>query len=215
MNKIAVILSGNGVYDGAEINEVVLTLLAIEQKGFVYECFAPNKAQHHVINHITGAEMPESRNMLIEAARIVRGKISALTECKADDYSALIVPGGFGVAKNLSNLAFDNEVALLPEFLSVCIDFKKKNKPVGYMCIAPVLLPVIYGKGVTLTIGRDLDMANRVNNSGGIHQNTTVDGIVIDKVNKIISTPAYMLANNISEAKVGIDKLVDAVVRMI
>jgi enhancing lycopene biosynthesis protein 2 len=216
MKKIAVILSGNGVFDGAEINETVLTLLAIENNGLDYECFAPNKTQHHVINHITGQDMQESRNVMVEAARIVRGKIHPLSECNASDFSALIVPGGFGVAKNLSDFAFKSTAtSLCTEFISVCKDFKEKDKPAGYMCIAPALLPKIYGKGVMLTIGNDKDTASAIQEMGGVHENAAVDQIVVDRKNKVVTTPAYMLATKISEAKAGIDKLVCKVVELI
>lgn len=216
MKKVAVILSGNGVFDGAEINETVLTLLAIENNGLEYECFAPNKNQHHVVNHVTGQEMQETRNIMVEAARIVRGKIRPLTECKASDFAALIIPGGFGVAKNLSDFAFKGTATTLcSEFVSVCKDFKEKGKPAGYMCIAPALLPKIYGKDVMLTIGNDRDTARAIQEMGGAHENTAVDQIVVDRKNKVVSTPAYMLAETISEAKVGIDKLVEKVVELI
>lgn len=214
MKKVAVILSGNGVFDGAEINEAVLTFLAIEENGLEYECFAPDRAQHHVINHITGEEMPESRNIMIEAARIVRGKIRPLSECKASDFDALFLPGGFGVAKNFSDFAFKGkDVTVCPEILSVCQSFK--GKPTGYMCIAPALLPQIYGKGIVLTIGNDRDTASAINSSGGVHENAAVDQIVVDRENKVVSTPAYMLASTISEAKKGIDKLVSKVKELI
>lgn len=214
MKKVAVILSGNGFFDGAEINETVLTLLAIEINGLEYECFAPNRKQYHVINHMTGEEMLESRNIMIEAARIVRGKIRPLTECNANDFSALLVPGGFGVAKNFSDFAFKGEDATLcSDVLTVCQDFK--GKPTGYMCIAPALLPKIYGEGVVLTIGNDKDTISVINKSGGVHENATVDQIVVDLENKVVCTPAYMLAMSISDAQKGIDKLVAKVKELI
>lgn len=215
-NKVAVILSGCGVFDGAEINEVVLTLLAIEENGLEYECFAPDRMQHHVVNHITGEEMPYSRNILIEAGRIVRGKVRPLSECKANNFAALFVPGGFGVAKNFSDFAFKGkDASVCPEFVAVCTDFKEKGKPAGYMCIAPALLPKIYGNGVLLTIGNDADTAAAVQSMGGVHENAAVDQIVVDEKNKVVSTPAYMLATKISETKSGIDKLVKKVMEMI
>lgn len=214
MNKVAVILSGNGVYDGAEINEAVLTLLAIEDNGLEYECFAPDRMQHHVINHITGEEMPESRNIMVEAARIVRGNIRPITECNVNDFSALFVPGGFGVAKNFSDFAFrGKDATVCPEILSVCQSFK--GKPTGYMCIAPALLPKIYGKGIVLTVGNDKDTASIIHEMGGVHENVAVDQIVFDCENKVVSTPAYMLASTISDAKKGIDKLVRKVKELI
>lgn len=214
MKKVAVILSGNGVYDGAEINEAVLTLLAIEENSLEYECFAPDRMQHHVINHITGEDMPESRNIMVEAARIVRGKIRPLTECNVDEFSALFVPGGFGVAKNFSDFAFKgNKATVCPDILALCQSFK--GKPTGYMCISPALLPVIYGEGIFLTIGNDKDTASIIHDMGGVHTDVEVDQIVFDSENKVVSTPAYMLASTISDAKRGIDKLVRKVKELI
>ncbi len=81
MKKFAVVLSGCGVYDGAEIQEATLSMLAIAKQGCRYEIFAPDTKQHHVINHITGDEMEESRNVLVEAARIARGLEGRLGRC--------------------------------------------------------------------------------------------------------------------------------------
>ncbi|MFA0073406.1 isoprenoid biosynthesis glyoxalase ElbB [Vibrio cyclitrophicus] len=215
MKKVAVLLSGNGVFDGAEINEAVLTLLALEESGLEYQCFAPNRNQHHVINHVTGEEMPESRNIMIEASRIVRGNIQPITECKADDFSAIFVVGGFGVAKNFSDLAFKGqELSISPDLLAICSDFKEKSRPAGYMCIAPALLPLIY-KDVEATIGNDKNTAFCIESIGGKHIVTNVDEVAIDGKNKVVTTPAYMLATNLLEAKKGIDKLVMEVKSMI
>lgn len=214
--KVAVILSGCGVYDGAEINEVVLTLLALEDNHMSYQCFAPDIAQHHVINHITGATMPEKRNILIEAARIVRGNIKPIIECEHHEFSAVIVPGGFGVAKNLSTFAFHGaELTIDPQVSNILNQFKKAAKPAGYICIAPTLLPHIYGTGVILTIGNDAETIAAVEKMGAIHRLATVNEIVIDHTNKVVTTPAYMLANSITEAKIGIDKLVSKINKMI
>ncbi|MGL4860212.1 MAG: isoprenoid biosynthesis glyoxalase ElbB [Enterobacteriaceae bacterium] len=214
MKQVAVILSGCGVYDGAEINEAVLTLLALEENGIKYQCFAPDITQHHVINHLTGEELPEKRNVLQEAARIVRGNIKPLSECHARDFAALVVPGGFGVAKNLSDLAFKGaDVALNEEFLAVCQSFK--GKPAGYICIAPALLPKIYGKGVELTIGNDQGTIAVIEQMGGQHKVAAVNEIAVDAKNQVVTTPAYMLAGSIAEAKRGIDKLVSKIKEMI
>lgn len=213
--KFAVILSGGGVYDGAEINEVVLTLLALETRGFEYQCFAPQIEQYHVVNHLTGEVVSEKRQVLTEAARIVRGNVKVLSECIPEHFDALVVPGGFGVAKNLSNFATEGDkLSIQPEVLRVLNDFRVLEKPAGFMCIAPVLLPVIYGKGVLLTIGNDRETISVIEKLGGIHQVAGFSEVVIDEVNKVVTTPAYMLATSIIEAKSGIDRLIDALAKM-
>ncbi|MBA95063.1 MAG: isoprenoid biosynthesis protein ElbB [Rickettsiales bacterium] len=213
--KVAVILSGCGVYDGAEINEVVLTLLSLEENNAHYQCYAPDINQHHVINHIDGNETKETRNVLQDSARIVRGNIKPLTELSSDNYDALIVPGGFGVAKNLSKFAFDsNAESIEASFLNACLSFKIAKKPAGYMCIAPALLPKIYGDGIQCTIGTDKETAACLTKMGASHKQCHVDNIIVDETHKVITTPAYMLANSLVEAKTGISKLVSKVVSM-
>ncbi len=214
--KVAVILSGCGVYDGSEINEVVLSLLALEENHLIYQCFAPDSTQHHVINHLTGEVMAEKRNILTESARIVRGKVSPLSECRVDDFAALLVPGGFGVAKNLSDFAFKGaEAEIQEEFMTVCRAFKEKKKPAGYMCIAPALLGKIYGPGVILTIGKDESTIAAISAMGAEHRLSSVEEIVVDDKNKVVTTAAYMLASGIVTAKSGIDKLVKKLNEMI
>lgn len=140
--KVAVILSGCGVQDGAEIHESVLTLLRLDQRGVEVQCFAPNIAQHHVINHLTGEEMPESRNVLVESARIARGAIKDIREADADEFDALIIPGGFGAAKNLSNFAVEGaNCSVQTELLALAEAFAESGKPVGLICVSPALLP--------------------------------------------------------------------------
>lgn len=216
MKKVAVILSGCGVYDGSEIHESVLTLLALEQNGASYRCFAPNITQYHVINHLTGeVSENESRNVLVEAARIARGDIEDITERHVQEFDALIVPGGFGAAKNLCNFAIDGEnYQVNPQVLSVCQGFAKENKPAGYMCIAPAMLPLIYPKGVQATIGMDQGTASLISAKGLVHQNCNVDDIVIDSTHKLVTTPAYMLATSLTEAALGINLLVKNVLAL-
>lgn len=216
MKKVAVILSGCGVYDGSEIHESVLTLLAIEQNDASYRCFAPNIAQHHVINHLTGeVSEHETRNVLVESARIARGNVEDLCELREQEFDALIVPGGFGVAKNLCNFALDSDnYEVNPQVLSACQAFAKANKPAGYMCIAPAMLPLIYPKGVQGTIGLDADTASLISAKGLIHQDCNVDDIVIDHAHKLVTTPAYMLATSLMEAASGINKLVNNVLAL-
>ena len=223
MKKIAVILSGCGVYDGAEIHESVLTLLAIEQQDAKYRCFAPDISQHHVVNHLTGQVTEESRNVLVEAARIARGDIESLSELYADEFDALIVPGGFGAAKNLSNFALidtsdsssiNDNITINEQVLASCQQFVNAKKPIGFMCIAPVMIPLIYGEGATGTIGADRDVAAATEALGLIHQSCPVDDVVVDVERKLVTTPAYMLAMSLTEAASGINKLVDKVIAL-
>ncbi len=213
--KVAVILSGCGVYDGAEIHESVITLLRLDQRGVEVKCFAPNIAQHHVINHLSGEEMPETRNVLVEAARIARGDIADIREANADDFDALIVPGGFGAAKNLSDFALSGaQLTVQPEVLSLAQAFAAAHKPIGLICIAPSMAAKIFGPGVICTIGNDADTAAALSEMGAQHKDCAVDDIVEDEKNELVTTPAYMLAKSISEAASGINKLVDRVLEL-
>ncbi|NLY12767.1 MAG: isoprenoid biosynthesis glyoxalase ElbB [Gammaproteobacteria bacterium] len=213
--KVAIILSGCGVFDGAEINETVLTALSLDQQGAQVEYFAPNIVQHHVLNHLTGEEMPEQRNVLVESARITRGKSRDVRELKAADFDAVILPGGFGVAKNLSDFAFKGaDCRVQEDTLQAILQFKAARKPVGLICIAPALSAKIFAEGVRCTIGDDADTAAAITQMGGVHQDCAVGGIVVDEQNRLVTTPAYMLAQSISEAAQGIDKLVEQVLAM-
>lgn len=213
--KVAVILSGCGVYDGAEIYESVITLLRLDQRGAQVQCFAPDIAQLHVINHLTGEEMPESRNVLVESARIARGEVKDIREANAEDFDALIVPGGFGSAKNLSNFAVEGTgCTVQPDVLALTEAFAEAGKPVGLICISPALAAKIYGPGVICTIGNDADTAATLNKMGATHKDCAVSEIVEDKARKLVTTPAYMLAQSISEAASGINKLVDRVLEL-
>ncbi len=213
--KVAVILSGCGVYDGAEIHESVITLLRLDQRGAQVQCFAPNIAQMHVINHLTGEEMPETRNVLVESARIARGNIKDLGEADVNDFDALIVPGGFGAAKNLSSFAVDGPGCTVhPDVLALAEAFAEAGKPVGLICISPALAAKIYGPGVVCTIGNDADTSAAIVKMGGTHEECDVHDIVEDTQRKLVSTPAYMLAQSISDAASGINKLVDRVLEL-
>ncbi|KJY86557.1 isoprenoid biosynthesis protein [Vibrio neptunius] len=209
MKKIAVILSGSGVFDGAEIHESVLALHAIEKQGASWHCFAPNIEQLHVINHVTGEEMAEARNVLTEAARIARGNIEDVAKLNAAEFDALLLPGGFGAAKNLTDFAVNGaECSINTHIASACRAFAQARKPAGYLCIAPAIIPMIYANGVKGTIGNDEATASAFNALGGEHIACEVDDIVFDEEHKVLSTPAYMLAGNISQAASGIEKLV-------
>lgn len=213
--KVAVILSGCGVYDGAEIHESVITLLRLDQRGALVQCFAPNVAQLHVINHLTGEVMPESRNVLVESARIARGEIKDIREAVVEDFDALIVPGGFGAAKNLSSFATEGSAcSVQADVLALAEAFAEAGKPVGLMCISPAIAAKIYGPGVICTIGKDPETAAAVTKMGATHQECEVTDIVEDKARKLVSTPAYMLAKSISEAASGINKMVDRVLEL-
>ncbi|EIF02269.1 isoprenoid biosynthesis glyoxalase ElbB [Vibrio tubiashii] len=215
MKKIAVILSGSGVFDGAEIHESVLALHAVEKQGASWHCFAPNIDQLHVINHKTGEEMDEQRNALVEAARIARGNIEDVAKLNVEEYDALLVPGGFGAAKNLTDFAVSGaECSINTHVASACRAFAQANKPAGYLCIAPTIIPMIYGQGVKGTIGNDEATAAAFNALGGENVNCDVSDIVVDEQNLVLSTPAYMLAESISQAASGIDKLVERLVKL-
>ncbi|WP_019408427.1 isoprenoid biosynthesis glyoxalase ElbB [Pseudomonas psychrophila] len=212
---VAVILSGCGVYDGTEIHESVITLLRLDQRGAKVQCFAPDIAQLHVINHLTGEEMPESRNVLVESARIARGEVKDIREAKVEDFDALIVPGGFGAAKNLSSFASEGTACnVQADVLALAEAFAEAGKPIGLMCISPAIAAKIYGPGVTCTIGNDPDTAAAVEKMGATHQECEVSEMVEDKARKLVSTPAYMLAQSISEAASGINKMVDRVLEL-
>lgn len=212
MTKVGVVLSGCGVYDGAEIHESVLTLLALAKQGAEAVCFAPDKNQVDVINHLSGEPMSETRNVLIEAARIARGNILPLAQANADELDALIVPGGFGAAKNLSTFASQGSECHIDSALQALAQrMHALGKPLGFMCIAPAMLPKIFDFPLRLTIGTDIDTAEVIEEMGGEHVPCPVDDIVVDEDNKIVTTPAYMVAQNIAEAATGIDKLVDRV----
>lgn len=217
--RIGVVLSGCGVMDGAEIHESVLTLLAIDQEGAAAICMAPNMEQMHVVNHLTNSEVPgERRNVLVEAARIARGKIRDIKDVKAEELDAVIFPGGYGAAKNLCDFAVKGENChVQPDVVRLLREMVKAQKPIGVVCIAPALMAKVaqeWGIKIKLTIGNDSGTAAVLKNMGIEHVNTPVADIVVDEQHKIVSTPAYMLAQRISEAATGIEKLVKTVVQM-
>lgn len=213
--KIAVILSGCGVYDGSEIHESVLTLLRLDQRGCQVQCFAPNIPQRQVVDHCSGETMHESRNVLVEAARIARGQIKDVREARVEDFDALIIPGGAGAVKNLSDFAASGAAYhIQPDVLALAQAFAHAGKPIGLICIAPVLAAQIYGPGVTCTVGNDADTIAELGKLGANHEECEVSEIVEDRARKLVSTPAYMLAQSISEAASGINKLVDRVLEL-
>jgi len=217
MKKVAVILSGCGAYDGAEIQEAVLTLLALDRAKAEVTCAAPDIAQKHVINHVTGEEMvDDDRNVLTEASRITRGAIQTLDTIDSGKFDAIIFVGGFGVAKNLSSYAFDGpNYDIDPEVLDLIQRAHAEGKALGFMCISPVLAARALGaKGVQLTIGNDPETAAALEAKGATHVDCPVDEAVTDKANRVVTTPAYMLAQSPTDAEAGINKLVASVLKL-
>lgn len=214
--RVAVVLSGCGVYDGSEIYESVLTLLRLDQNGARVQCFAPNIEQLHVVNHANGAVAEgESRNVMVEAARLARGNIKDLAEADAGDFDAVILPGGFGAAKNLSDFALKGAgLSVNPDLLKFVQAMRSAGKPVGLMCIAPAMTGILFGDGAICTIGNDKGTAEAIEATGAVHRDCAVDDVCVDQTNKLVTTPAYMLAGSISEAASGINKLVDTVLDM-
>lgn len=208
MKKFAVILAGCGVYDGAEIHEAVLTLLAIERAGASYQCFAPDIPQHHVVNHLTGTEMHEYRNVLVESARIARGGIKSLDQFKASDFSYLIFPGGFGCAKNLCTWAFDGDHCTVNPGVEHAVKaMHAAGKPIGAMCIAPVILGKLF-KGITVTTGDDPASKGFIEKMGNSYVATTHGEVIKDRKLKLFTTPCYMLDATISQIAEGTQNLV-------
>jgi enhancing lycopene biosynthesis protein 2 len=215
--KIGVVLSGCGVYDGSEIHEAVFTLLAIDRAGAEAVCMAPN-AEFPEVNHLTGEATGSKRNALMEAARIARGKIRCLREVKAADLDAIVFPGGFGAAKNLCNFAVKGADAdIHPEVSRILKEMAAANKPICAICIAPALIAATLGKELSplLTIGNDPGTAASINATGSKHQDCPVTEFLVDKRNKIVSTPAYMLARSISEVADGVDRAIRATIELI
>jgi len=220
MAKIGVILSGCGVYDGSEIHEAVITLLAIDRCGAEAVCMAPNVPQMHVVNHLTGEPAGgESRNVLVESARIARGKIRDIAQVGAADIDALILPGGFGAAKNLCDFAVKgSDCSVNPEVARLVRETVAAKKPLAAVCIAPALVSRVLGGDKIrhqLTIGTDEGTAKALESMGTSHISCPVREFVVDRENKLVSTPAYMLAGRISEAAEGIEKTVRTLIEML
>jgi len=217
MTKVAVVLSGSGFLDGAEIQESVITLLALDRAGAEYQCMAPDMEQMHVVNHLKGeVSEGESRNVLVEAARIARTQIIDIAEANPGEYDAVIFPGGFGAAKNLSDFAVKGPASTVQsDVLQFARAFAETGKPMGFVCIAPAMIPHIYGADAKLTIGSDADTAAAINEMGGMHINCPVDDFVVDEERNLVSTPAYMLDMRISEVATGIEKLINKIIEMI
>ena len=217
--KIGVLLSGCGVFDGAEIHESTLTLYFLDLAKADILCIAPDITQLNVIDHQTSCELEEKRNVLIESARISRGNMRSLSSVSSKDLDGLILPGGFGAAKNLIDYAVNGrECNINPDVKRLLIEMVDEKKPVGAMCIAPIVLAVALREkslNPLLTIGTDTSTAADLEFFGARHQDAQVDQVVIDEQNKLVTTPAYMLGPAISDIAKGIEKLVNQVLQWI
>lgn len=217
--KIGVVLAGCGVYDGSEIHEAVLTLLALDRAGAEILCMAPNVEQAHVINHLTGDVASETRNVLVESARIARGNVVDIATVKPELLSALVIPGGYGAAKNLCNFAFKGEECVVyPEVKRLIQGMALARKPIAAICIAPTVITKALGEvGIkpTVTIGTDKGTAAKIESMGGIHENQPVRGVTVDKGNRIVTSPAYMLGQSISEVADGINNTIAELMKLL
>ena len=214
--RIGVLLSGCGVFDGSEIHEAVLTMLALDRAGAEIVCTAPDMNQLHVVNHLSTEQMAEARNVLVESARIARGNITDLKDISAQQIDALIIPGGFGAAKNLSDFAVKGPQAEVhPEVQRILEQMVSAGKPIGAICIAPATLTKALGQHAPeVTIGTDTGTASAIETMGGKHVTCGVDEIHVDTRLKIVTTPAYMLGPGLKEVAVGIEKLVQKVLAL-
>ncbi len=196
-NSVAVILSGAGYLDGSEIQEAVLSLYFLEREGLTAQCYAPDREQFHVVDHRTGQATAESRNVLTESARIARGKVLPLGQLDMARHSAIVMPGGYGAAKNLSDFAWKGaDCAVDPDLLRALAKAVAQRKPIVAVCIAPAVLAAALRQAgshaPTLTIGNDADTALAVRKLGARHEECPVDRAVVDETHRIITTPAYM-----------------------
>jgi enhancing lycopene biosynthesis protein 2 len=225
--NIGVLLSGCGVYDGAEIQETVLTLLAIEELGAQAICISIDENQHHVINHMTGEEMHESRNMMIEAARISRGVIREISSIQPSEIDALVIPGGFGSAKSFTNWAFEGPSGNIhPKVKLLLVNLINIGKPIAALCVSPILVAkALQDSGIkaNLTIGTDIEKSpydikafnSGIESVGAITQMKSIREIQIDKENKIVTAPCYMMDANIKEIRENIQDAIEALYSLV
>ena len=213
MKKIAVILSGCGVFDGSEIHEATLALLNIRKAGASYQCAALDENQFRVSDHKTKTETAEKRNMLTESARIARGNIVKISQINPAGYDAVIFPGGSGATLNFSSFGKDGANAKVnPEIEKLVNAFYDAKKPIGAICIAPVIIArTLASKKVKVSVGNDAQIASAINSWGAEHVNCSASEICFDTANRVVTTPAYMLTDDISEVNAGIEKLVNKI----
>jgi enhancing lycopene biosynthesis protein 2 len=212
--KFAVILAGCGNRDGAEIHEAVMTLYAIAKTGSSYEVFAPDVNQYHVINHFTGKPTDETRNVLVESARIARGNIHPLSQFNAQNFDILMFAGGFGVAKNLCTYALNGaDCTVNQEVEKAVTSMHSAGKPIGALCISPVILAKVLN-GVSITMGQDQSAIKNVKAMGAVHHSTDAREIIIDQENKVVTSPCYMLDSNIVDVAEGAMNTVNALIEL-
>ena len=216
--RVGVVLSGCGVYDGSEIHEAVSILIALDKHGAQAVCMAPDIPQRGVVNHHLRSEESHARNVLVESARIARGKIRDIAAVKVEELDALIFPGGFGAAKNLCSFASEGAACKVETTVArLMLAMHTAKKPIGLACIAPALAAAVFGpKGLepTITIGTDPGTANTLQAMGAKHHNTSPTGICVDAANKIVTTPCYMTASGPWEVFQGAQKLVEEVLKL-
>jgi len=216
MPRFAVVLSGCGRADGTEIHEAVTALLAIDEAGCTYQCFAPDVEQAAVINNLTSQKTEERRNVLVESARIARGDIKPLSEINIADFDCLVFPGGLGAITNWCDFAVSGVNCTVESSVSRVLEAAyKQKKVIGAMCIAPVTIAKVLGKyGITVTIGNDKTVATAITATGAKHENTKVEDACVDKENRVVTTPAYMLAKSVKEVAAGARSMVKAMVNL-
>jgi enhancing lycopene biosynthesis protein 2 len=214
--RIGVLLSGCGALDGSDIHEAVLTLLALDRAGVEIVCTAPDIDQFHVINHLTNEESAEVRNVLVESSRIARGNVVALDALDPQKIDGLILPGGFGAVKSLCTFALKGPQGdVNPQVLELLRRVHEEKKPIGAVCISPAtIVMTLKGCQPSVTIGTDAGAAAAIHTMGGEHHACKVDEIYVDPVNRIVSTPGYMLGTEIKEIAAGIEKLVQKVIEL-
>jgi len=223
--KVAVVLAGCGVYDGTEVHEAAAVLAALTKHGAEPVMFAPDKGQAHVVDHTAGSEMSQERNVLKESARIARGAVSPLTDLKAADVSALVIPGGFGAAKNLSDFGFKGaDMSVDGEVSRILSEFHSAGKPQALCCIAPILAAKVLGQsGVTITLGNcgpesDWPYQGSIEAAKSFGANVelkNVDEVCVDSKNKIVTSPAFMYNGKFHEIQNGVGKMVDELVKLV
>jgi enhancing lycopene biosynthesis protein 2 len=227
MKKVGVILSGCGVYDGSEIQEAVFSLLEISLNGGTYQCYAPDINQHHVINHRSGEEMKETRNVLTEAARIARGDIKPLSEFNSEELDAIVIPGGFGAAKNLTKWAFSGpDGEILPELKNAIVSCVKAGKPVVGLCMGPtVIAKALEDTDVRarMTVGTTKEkspydiaaISAGMEKTGAVAEMRSIDEISIDKNYKIITAPCYMMEGSVADVYKNVKQAIEALFNII
>lgn len=200
MKRVAMILSGCGVNDGSEMTEAAGLIIALSQAGYAIRFYAPDRAQHDVIDHAAARPMQDTRNILVESARIARGQIEPLSALSTAHADAVVLPGGFGVAKNLSNFAARGQDArLAPDVAEALAPFLAAGKPLVALCAAPLVLGLLARdagiEGARLTFGHEAEgteLIQAIEAWGQKHVEMPVDEACIDSRHHLVSVPAYM-----------------------